>query len=82
MSDNKSNDVNYNLFKVCFTYNPYTRLWAGCESEHLNDLWNGVTNKNIVYNEDKNVLIDYFNRGLHINKIEVNEEDDIYYLKK
>ena len=42
----KSNDVNYNLYKVCFTFNPYQRMWYGCEAEHLNDLWNGTSNDN------------------------------------
>lgn len=75
-----SNDVNYNLFKVAFTYNPYEKMWYGCEAQHLNDLWNGVKNKHIFHNENKDVLVNFFNKGLHLQNTP-NEEEDMYYLK-
>tara|TARA_R110000868_G_scaffold65785_1_gene196391 strand:- start:335 stop:574 length:240 start_codon:yes stop_codon:yes gene_type:complete len=57
---------NENLWKVCFTYNPYKQLWFACLSEHLQDLWNGVNNPNILHAKDKQDLIDYFNNGRHL----------------
>ena len=63
---NKSNDVNYNMYKICFSYNPFDQNWYGCEAEHLNDLWNGVKNPNIYHNPDQKVLIKFFNQGKHL----------------
>lgn len=61
-----SNDISYNLFKVCFTYNPYERMWYGCEAEHLNDLWNGVKNDKVYHAKNKDTLVSFFNEGKHL----------------
>lgn len=76
----KIEKVNLNLYKICFSFNPYNQMWSACESEHLDDLWNGVENNKIIYAKDKETLISYFNEGKHLIK-DGNPDDDVYYLK-
>jgi hypothetical protein len=62
--------INTNLYGILFTYNCYKQLWYACKSEDYSDLINGIENPNIIYSVNRDTLINYFNEGKHLTKVD------------
>ena len=61
-------EINTNLYRWLFTFNPYRQEWYACLPEDLNDVYNGNidTNKNIFKSKDKDTLVSFISEGKHL----------------